>query len=263
MPFSLPIQNTSRSICSKIVGVFVTFFWFGIESSFAQENLTEMTVDRPGFAETPYTVLPKKWQIETGFDYFNRYDSKLFNLPTVLVRTGLSRSAELRVTIREAAEETPEMTGIGLAPLSIGIKKHVLKKKKFIPEMDVLAGIVVPVFSSPQFSSKTGTEFLLLFENDFGKKTAINYNIGFTWDSSRGEHVFTADFCYNYLPTDRLGLFVEYFGFGPQSLPSENGFDAGVTYLLKSNLQADLSGGFSLVNARDNAFVSVGITIRI
>lgn len=222
-----------------------------------------MTVDRPGFAETPYTVLPKKWQIETGFDYFNRHDSKLFNLPTVLVRTGLSNSSELRVAIREAAEETREITGIALAPVSLAIKKHVIQKKKWVPEMDVLAGVVVPVISSPHFSNKTGTEFLLLFENDFSEKTAINYNIGFTWDSGRGEHVFTADFCYNYLPNDRLGLFVEYFGFGPQSLPTENGFDAGVTYLLKSNLQADLSGGFSLVNARDNLFVSIGMTVRL
>ncbi|NOS90623.1 MAG: transporter [Cyclobacteriaceae bacterium] len=234
-----------------------------MENSFAQEKLTEMTVDRPGFAETPYTVLPKKWQIETGFDYFSRYDSRLFNLPTVLVRTGLSNSSELRVTIREAAEETKESSSFALAPVSLAIKKHVIKKKKWVPEMDVLAGIVLPVVSSPQFSSKTGTEFLLLFENDFSEKTAINYNIGFTWDSGRGEHVFTADFCYNYLPNDRLGLFVEYFGFGPQSLPSENGLDAGITYLLKSNLQADLSGGFSLVNARDNVFVSMGITVRL
>ncbi len=229
----------------------------------SQDLLTEMTVDRPGFAETPYTVAPHSFQIETGFDYFRRYDAKVYNLPTVLLRAGLDKKSEIRVNFREVVNEKINSKSIAIAPFTIGIKRHIIHQKKGIPEVDILVDVVAPIFNDPLFSKKWGYEFLLLFENDFYPNSAINYNIGLTWDSFAGESVLTANFCYNYLPNDRLGLFVEYFGFGPQSLPSENGFDAGVTYLLKSNLQADLSGGFSLVNARDNLFISIGMTVRL
>lgn len=222
-----------------------------------------MTVDRPGFAETPYTVLPKKWQIETGFDYFKRYQNKIYNLPTVLLRTGLTKKSELRVNIREVLDEKIDSKAITLAPFTIGIKKHIVEQHKAIPEIDILIDAVVPIFDNSLFSKKWGYEFLLLFENDFYPNSAINYNVGFTWDSHIGESVFTANFSYNYLPTDKMGLFIEYFGFMPQSQASENGIDAGITYLLKSNLQGDLSSGYSIINSQHNIFLSLGITVRI
>lgn len=222
-----------------------------------------MTVDRPGFSETPYTVAPRVFQIESGFDYFDRFDSKYYNLPTVLLRTGLSKKSELRVNFRETIDEKPNSKAISVAPITIGIKRHVIQQHKGIPEVDILVDVVAPVFDNALFSKKWGYEFLLLFENDFYPNSAINYNIGLTWDAVVGESVLTANFCYNYLPSERMGLFVEYFGFAPRHQASENGLDAGITYLLKSNLQADLSYGYSLVNARDNVFVSMGITVRL
>lgn len=229
----------------------------------SQDVLTELTVDRPGFAETPYTVAPRAFQIETGFDYFKRYGNKIYNLPTVLLRSGLSKKSELRVNFREIIDEKVDSKAIAVAPLTVGLKRHIIQQHKGIPEVDILVDVVVPLFDSPNFAKKWGYEFLLLFENDFYPNSALNYNVGFTWDTYVGESVFTANVCYNYLPSERVGLFVEYFGFAPRSQASENGLDTGVTYLLKSNLQADLSYGYSLVNARDNVFVSMGITVRL
>lgn len=233
------------------------------KAGLSQDVLTELTVDRPGFAETPYTLTPGVFQIETGFDYFKRYNNKVYNLPTMLLRAGLTKKSELRVNLREVVDEKVDSKAIAIAPFTIGIKRHIIEQHKGVPEIDILVDVVVPIFDNSLFSKKWGYEFLLLFENDFYPNSAINYNVGFTWDTYAGEPVFTANFCYNYLPSDRVGLFAEYFAFAPHTQEYENGIDAGITYLLKSNLQADLSSGYSLINSQHNVFVSLGLTVRL
>src|SRR6478609_1776677 len=68
------------------------------QSEIDSDELNELTVDRPGIAETPFTVAPGTFQFETGFDYYSRYNGDVSFLPVVLFRTGLSKSAELRIT---------------------------------------------------------------------------------------------------------------------------------------------------------------------
>ncbi len=56
--------------------------------SIAQDQLNELTVDRPGIAEAPFTVAPRTFQVETGFDYYKRTSGEIFFLPVSLFRTG-------------------------------------------------------------------------------------------------------------------------------------------------------------------------------
>lgn len=234
-----------------------------VHIAFSQSGLNEMTVDRPGIAESPYTVTPGTYQLEVGIDYFKRYNGELFHLPTALFRTGISKSAELRVSSRQVSNRTDGTSFTGVAPLSVGVKLHIVRQDEWIPEIDILTNVVIPINPASSQSKTLGYEVLLLFQNDFYPNTAINYNVGYIWDSNRGKSIFTASFCFNYLPTSRVGLFAEYFGYVPGQLPTEHGLDGGMTYLLRPKLQLDISAGVSRLEKENNLFVSSGFTLRI
>jgi hypothetical protein len=224
--------------------------------------LNELTVDRPGIAESPFTVTPGTFQFETGFEYYNRANGDVIFLPTMLFRTGISNSAELRITERQTIDKTGEGTVTGLSPLYVGVKVHIIKQKKWIPETDILTNLVIPLGSGPLQPNGLGHELLLLFQNDFSDKFAINYNIGYLWFNIEQGEIFTGSMCFNYLPTKRVGLFIEYFTLST-SWPGEHGVDGGMTYLLNPHLQLDFSGGISGLEGNTNYFLSAGFSFRL
>ena len=248
-----------KSICSTVVSLFIYLLSNEIK---AQTELNELTVDRPGIAESPFTVSPGTFQFETGFDYYSRARGDVFFLPTMLFRTGISNGAELRITERQTIDKTGEETVSGLSPLYVGVKVHIIQQRKWIPETDILTNLVIPMGSGPLQPNGLGHELLLLFQNDITEKFAINYNIGYLWFNIEQGEIFTGSLCFNYLPTRRVGLFIEYFTLST-SWPGEHGVDGGMTYLLNPHLQLDLSGGISRQEGDTNYFVSTGFSFRL
>jgi Putative MetA-pathway of phenol degradation len=230
---------------------------------FAQDRLNELTVDRPGIAEAPFTVSPGMYQLETGFDYYKRTSGEIFFLPVTLFRTGLSKNTELRIAAKNILDKTSTQKLNGFSPLTVGIKTHIVEQRGWIPETDILVDLMIPLSNSEFQPAKLGNDVLLLFENDLSRKTAINYNVGLIWDGFSDESLFTASFCFNYLATDRTDFFIEYFSFLRTNGPKEHGIDGGLTFLLWPLVQADFSAGISLVDGNTNHFVSSGISFRI
>jgi hypothetical protein len=246
----------------KKIAVFIILVGL-IRFASAQSKLNELTVDRPGVAETPFTVAPKNYQFEIGFDYFKRSNGDLYHLPVVLFRTGLSQKTEFRLSSRNALDKTDSRSLNMVSPFSAGIKTHVIRQKDWIPETDVLANLVVPINPTVDQSAKPGYEFLLLFQNDFYPNSALNYNVGYLWDHVRGTNMFTISACYNYLPSEKINLFAEYFCYMPDGWWGEQGADGGITFLVADNVQLDLSAGYSLLEGKNNLFASSGISFRI
>lgn len=226
------------------------------------EELNELTVDRPGIAESPFTVAPGMFQFETGFDYYSRNAGNLYYLPVMLFRTGLSKSAELRITARQLVDKTDNNSLSGIAPLNIGVKVHIIEESGWIPETDILTNLVIPTGNTSANSGFLGHEILLLFQHDLTPKTAINYNVGYLWSGFLQREIFTGSFCFNYLRTERSGVFIEYYMFA-STWPGEQGIDGGMTYLLKPKLQLDISAGYSKLDNQDNFFISSGFSIRL
>ncbi len=235
-----------------------------IRLAYAQsDELNELTVDRPGIAESPFTVAPGMFQFETGFDYYKRYNGDIYFLPVSLFRTGLSKNAELRVAVKNIQDNTTSGKLKGLSPLTIGIKTHIIEQQGWIPETDILADIIIPLGKTDLQPGQLGHDILLLFENDFSAKTAINYNIGLVWDGFSSTSIFTSSFCFNYLPTDRLGFFIEYFDFIRRKGTAEHGIDGGLTYRIDKHIQLDISSGISRLDKQTNFFISSGFSIRL
>ncbi len=234
-------------------------------SLFAQEQdrLNELTVDRPGIAEAPFTVAPRTFQLETGFDYYKRTSGEILFLPVTLFRAGLSNNTELRISAKHILDKTAAQKLNGFSPLTIGIKTHIIEQRGWVPETDILVDLIIPISSTDLQPEKMGHDVLLLFQNDLSPKIAINYNIGLIWDGFSNENQFTGSFCFNYLPTDKTGLFIEYFDFLRRKGSKEHGIDGGFTFLLWPLVQADFSAGVSWVDGNLNHFVSSGISFRI
>ena len=233
-----------------------------VQALVAQDQMNELTVDRPGIAEAPFTVTPGMYQLETGFDYYKRSNGKIYFLPVTLFRTGLSKAAELRVSVKNIHDQTADPKLKGVSPLTVGIKTHIIEQKNWIPETDILADVVFPLGSSDLHPDDLGHDVLLLFQNDINKKFAINYNVGLIWDGNTSKNQFTASMCFNYLPSDRVGLFIEYFDYIKKAGAEEHGLDGGFTLLLNPHAQIDFSGGISIVNGARNYFLSSGLSFR-
>ena len=229
----------------------------------AQDELNELTVDRPGIAESPFTVTPGIYQFEVGFDYFKRFNGSISNLPVALFRTGISNGAELRISFRQLLDQTDGRIFNGLSPLSIGVKVHIIHENEWIPETDILTNLIIPVGTASVQPIHLGHEILLLFQNDLYPNSAINYNIGYIWDGNRQDPIFTGSFCYNYLRSLKVGFFVEYFTLVVDKWPGEHGVDGGMTYLIKPKLQLDFSVGFSRLEKISNYFISSGFSFRL
>lgn len=248
---------------SKAGVVLLTLNLFLFQIVYSQsDELNELTVDRPGIAESPFTVAPGMFQFETGFDYYKRSAGSIYYLPVMLFRTGLSKSAELRITAREVVDKMNNKSLVGIAPLNVGVKVHIIEQSGWIPETDILTNLVIPISKSELNPDRLGHEILLLFQHDVAPKAAINYNIGYLWDGFRQREIFTASLCFNYLRTARSGLFLEYYTFS-YAWPGEQGIDGGITYLLKPKLQLDISAGISRLEKQNNYFISSGFSFRL
>ena len=254
--------STGLRMAAKSVTAFVLLFSL-LKSAHAQETLNELTVDRPGIAEAPFTVSPGMFQLETGFEYYNRAKGEVFFLPVSLFRTGLSKNAELRITARNTIDRQQLPAVRGLAPLTVGVKTHIIEQRKWIPETDILVDLILPLGKQSDLQPpELGHDVLLLFQNDLSNKWALNYNVGLIWDGFSNQSLFTASFCVNFLPTDRVGLFAEYYDF-VRAKTAEHGIDMGLTYLILPMLQADLSAGISRLEGKLNYFLASGISVRI
>lgn len=244
--------------------IFWITFFVGVSTQviFAQDKMNELTVDRPGIAEAPFTVTPGMYQLETGFDYYNKTNGEIYFLPVSLFRTGLSKAAELRVTIKNVHDKTLNSPLRGIAPLTIGIKTHIIEQRGWIPETDILADVIFPLGSSELHPEDLGHDILLLFQNDISEKFAVNYNVGLIWDGNTNKNQFTASVCFNFLPSEKYGLFLEYFDYIKRSGTEEHGIDGGATLLISPHIQADLSAGISVADGEFNHFVSTGLSFR-
>ena len=169
----------------------------------------------------------------------------------------------LRISAKNILDKTSSQKLNGFSPLTLGVKTHIIEQRGWIPETDILVDLIIPLSNSDLQPAKLGNDILLLFQNDISPKTAINYNVGLIWDGFSDESLFTASICFNYLPTDKVGLFIEYFDFLRTKGAKEHGIDGGFTFLLWPMVQVDFSSGFSMVDQKLNYFISSGISFRI
>ncbi len=217
----------------------------------AQIYAQEIVTDRPDQTEASSTVPEGSLQMEMGLQLTST-PNDIFNIseiaaPNLLLRYGLTKGLELRV-ITELASSTSflldnEIRKSGFKDLAVGAKIQLLRKEDVNTEVALLSHVIVPTGSLNFTEDQFGLESRFSISHNLGTKSSIGYNLGYNiYENATGTAIYTL--ALGTSVGEKGGVYVEPFGeYNLDTETHEASFDAGFTYLLKPNMQIDLSFG--------------------
>jgi hypothetical protein len=181
-------------------------------------------------------------QIESSWT-FNSDGGSLNNL----FRIGTFKGIELRFSTNLISGHE-DMTGLfpSLDNLEFGAKFKILDKKETLTKISFLSHLSV----STKYSDNSGGLLnRILVSHELSESFELAYNLGYTkyFEQDNGLVVYSLVVAKSF---GSLGAFVEIFG------DSYSSWDLGITYLIKDNLQADISYGQGINN--ELSYLSIG-----
>lgn len=240
--------------------VLLQFSFYGIA-----QDLEPLQADRPDQTETPSIVPKGMFQAETGFTFQkNDANSKTNTLPSTLWKYGVNENFELRLITEFTSETLNKQTTSGLNPILIGCKIKLSEEKGFWPKTSFIGHILIPNAATLNFKSDYyAPEFRFVMQHTLAEKISFSYNLGAEWDGFSPEPTFIYTIASGYSFTDKLGAYIEVFGFAPQYETANHSFDGGFTYLINNNFMVDLSFGVGITDNAPQHYVAVGFSFRI
>ncbi len=231
----------------------------------------EIITDRPDQTESASVVPVNGIQYETGFalemDETASYEVDNYIYNSSLFRIGVFENTEFRVGLGYSDEKymsrltDMESSLSGLSPLHTGLKVKMTEEKGFLPEMALLASLDWPVTASRDMDPGNVVPAIrMAFAHTLSERFSLGYNLGTEWDGVSSEAAYFYSVALGAGLTERLGLFVESYGYFMESDENIHQFDAGFTYLVEKNFQLDVSGGVGLSENAPDSFVSFGFS---
>ena len=253
--------------------------------AYAERHDIHAEADRPGVG-TGTNILDRGFiQWETGFEGVRVTGLHEVTLPTSLFRFGLGEWAELRLEYSGVLtfEDKSLKVGYSTEPLWIGSKIRLWKgfeepERKWIPRSSLLLNLGVPLTKVQAQSQPVWGMIDALFENDLADWLTIGYDVGVRWMNPTPIPDVFASLGFNFMPTERLGVFVEsYNTFTPDAVDADDlkhkhtiydvNLDFGVTYMVHPHVQIDAYAGFNLYHSHpslstpvNHAFFGLGVT---
>ena len=219
----------------------------------------EITTDRPDQTESAAVVGPKAFQFESGFlVQQNGNLNQEILLPTNLFRIGLSKKLELRVVheYQISKVQLSDNTLAGFNDLQLGFKWQLFESNDASTQLAVISHAVLPTGTGLGFSlDNYGVINKLSFGQDLSNDWSIGINLNYDYLES---HSLGYTLAVGYGITSQLGVYFETFGNKTEDQDFENYYDAGLTYLLRENIQLDFSFGSGLNT--DMNYLSVGLS---
>ena len=205
-------------------------------------NFGQISTDRPDQTEGTHVLKNGDFQIESGWT-FNSDGGSLNNL----LRIGTFKGIELRFSTNLISGHE-DMTGLfpSLDNLEFGAKFKILDKKETLTKISFLSHLSV----STEYSDNSGGLLnRILVSHELSESFELAYNLGYSkyFEQDNGLLVYSLVVAKSF---GNLGAFVEIFG------DSYSNWDLGITYLIKDNLQADISYGQGINN--ELSYLSIG-----
>ncbi len=221
--------------------------------------------DRPDQTETPAIVPRGMFQVETGFSFQKNDNSSTTNmLPSTLWKYGVNENFELRLITELVSEKMVDKTISGLNPILIGCKIKISDEKGIFPKTSFIGHVLLPNMASKSFKSNYfAPEFRLVMQHTLSKKMSFSYNLGAEWDGILPNATLIYTIASGYSFTDKLGAYIELFGFAPEKEKANHSFDGGITYLISNNFMLDLSSGYGITTNAPNHYIALGFSFRI
>lgn len=228
------------------------------------QDLPSIQTDRPDQTECPF-ITPKGYlQFENGFSYEKIDDnSKAIVAPTILTKLGINDHFELRLITEYSIEEGNLNKISGINPVLIGFKTRLFEEKGLIPTTSFIAHLGLPKLASSDLKATYYTpEFRFTMQHTISDRQTLSYNLGAEWSGVTLEPTFIYTLTTGYSFSEKIGGYLELFGFIPQMEKPDHRFDGGLTYSINPNHQLDISAGFGLSKISPEYYFALGYSFR-
>lgn len=219
----------------------------------------QIITDRPDQTESSYTVGAANFQIETGItigsDANEGNQQVTFTHPSTLFRIGVSKNIELRLVTELNSDLKTDNPKTGFSDLEVGAKIHLFNTER--SAVAIISHLSIPTGDSQYSADQNGMSHLLAISHDLTDRMALGYNLGFA-KIKQQPGFFTYAISLGIGINDKVGIYVEPYGQYHNKDNFEINADAGFTYLLNKNLQADFSFGTGLSHQMN--YKSLGIS---
>lgn len=235
--------------------------------------------DRPDQTEASSTVGKGVLQIESGFTFMTEdFTDKIstvkpavetreetYALPNTLFRIGIAERFELRVVTQPDLQRTLTFNketnrSFGLADLEVGFKVNLLKAKEGRPEIGFLSHLVVPTGTDGISGEAYGVINKLAVTHSLSETHTLAWNLGYDYLGT-GNGDFFYSLAWGIALSDRVGIYIEPYGFYENMEDLKASADAGFTYLFSDDIQFDYSFGVGLNHEMN--YHSIGLSLRL
>lgn len=235
-----------------------------IGSAAFSQKLPPIQTDRPDQTECPFIVPAKYIQVESGFMYEKTGDSEnSVTHPSVLWKYGISSRLEFRLITELETDKFRGGKGSGLNPVTVGFKTNLTQEHGIIPTVSFIGHLTIPDLAGKDMKvTYYAPAFRFTMQHSLSDKISLGYNLGAEWDGESPEPTFIYTLTSGFELSEKLGSYIELYGFAPQKGNVDHRFDGGLTYLITSNVMVDLSGGVGLTPNAPDYFISTGFSFR-
>ena len=255
-----------------------------VEAEQSDRMSEPLVTDRPDFTESTETIEVGYGQLEMGYTFtVDREGSdrvRDHTAPELLLRVGLAERLELRIgwngyafadqqfvtTTSAGRRVTRDDWSQGSNDLSLGIKYKFFEQSGPWPHFGIIAAVSVPSGSAGVSSGDVDPAVVFLWAYDVTDRFAVAGNVGVAYPTDAADRFVqtSASLSFAYALTERIGGYVEYFGFYPNTERSDaaHSINAGLTYLVNNDFQFDWRVGAGLNEEADDFFTGVGLAWR-
>lgn len=274
MSIFIAIQWLSSNVHKngEFLFVLIVVFMFAIVPCFSQESpVSPLVTDRPDFTESAETVTIGEVQIETGSTYSRSGCEVDKTFGEVLVRVGVLRDIELRLGLNSyVSSKCEERRLTGFEDFQGGIKIKLSDGNERIgsgiPALALIIATTLPTGSADFRSNGIQPELTLTSALDVTKNTSLSSNLIYSYlnENNRRYSLYGFSLSWGFSLTDRLGSYLEYYGFIPaaKDIPNSNYGNGGVTYLINSSFQLDARVGKGFNHGESDYFFGMGAACR-
>jgi hypothetical protein len=232
------------------------------------QALPPIQLDRPDQTECPF-ITPKHYiQIENGFtlERISANESYL-TYPSILWKYGINDKTEIRLITEFATqlitENNTKKISAGIQPITIGFKTSLLQEKGLIPKTSFIGHVSSANLASNAFKIKNiAPSFRFTMQHTISNNLSIGYNLGAEWNGETADQNYIYTLTTGISITEKLGFYIELYGFLNKYNNPDHRFDSGLTYLLTNNFIIDFSGGLGLTANAPKNYLSFGISYR-